>query len=97
MLVWTPLHNIAFDWAEVKLARRCASDRPHGWRLVHAVSNEGSSAIVTVPIIMYLTGFSLWSALAVDLGLTVACVCYAYVFHLGFDRIWPIAPAAQPI
>ncbi len=95
MLFWTPLHNTIFDSAELRLARRCASARPHPWRIVHAVSHEGTSALVTVPIVMHLGGFAFWQALAVDVGLTAAYVAYAYVFHLGFDRLRPIAPAVR--
>lgn len=96
MFLWTPLHNTAFDWAEIRLARRSASDRPHGWRVVHAFSHEGGSALVTVPIVMYLGGFGFWAALAVDFGLTVAYVGYAYFFHLGFDRLRPVTPRTAP-
>ena len=89
-MVWSPLHNIAFDRAEWNLARRVASDRPQGWRMVHAASHEATSVVVTTPLIMLISGLGLFDALALDLGLTVAYTGYAYVFHMAYDWLRPV-------
>ena len=90
-LIWSPIHNILFDLADRALAGRVASDRPHAWRVVHAVSTEATSAVLTVPILITLGGRTLGQALAVDIGLTLLFTLYAFAFHLAFDRLRPVA------
>ncbi|MGF1659951.1 MAG: PACE efflux transporter [Rubrimonas sp.] len=96
VLAWSPLHNAAFDLAEWRLARRVASDRPHGLRVLHAVSHETTTIVVTVPLIMLFGGHGFWEALAIDVGLTVFYAAYAYLFFVAYDRLRPLAPAAAP-
>jgi uncharacterized membrane protein len=93
VLIWSPLHNTLFDWADYRLSGRLASDRPQRWRLVHAVSHEASTLVVTLPILMGLGGLSFWEALLVDLGLTALYTVYAYVFHILYDRVRPMRAA----
>ena len=89
---WSPLHNTLFDRTELRLARRVACDRPQRWRLVHAISHEASSVLLTLPVIMGLTGLGVWAALTADLSLTAAYAAYTYVFHATFDWARPIHP-----
>jgi uncharacterized membrane protein len=89
---WSPLHNTLFDQTELRLARRIACDRPRSWRLVHAFSHEASSVLLTLPVIMVLTGLDVWAALTVDFSLTAAYAVYTYVFHTVFDWARPIRP-----
>lgn len=49
VVIWSPLHNTLFDWADWRLSGRLASDRPQRWRLVHAISHEATTLVVTVP------------------------------------------------
>jgi uncharacterized membrane protein len=96
-MMWSPLHNTAFDWADWRFNRRVASSRPHRLRMVHAISHEASSVVVTVPMIIALGGHSFLGALAVDAGLTLLYACYAYVFHIAYDRLRPVrASRATP-
>jgi uncharacterized membrane protein len=97
--VWSPLHNTLFDRTEFRLAGRNACDRPRTWRLVHAMSHEASSVLLTLPVIMALLGLDAWGALTVDLSLTVAYAAYTFLFHTAFDWARPIHPqgsAASP-
>ena len=96
-MVWSPIHNTVFDLAEWALAHRVASDRPQGWRMVHAVSHEATSVIVTTPLIMWISGMGLLDALALDLALTVAYTAYAYLFHMVYDLIWPVGCQSHPV
>lgn len=96
VLVWSPIHNTLFDWADLRLRGRLASDRPQAWRLVHAASHEATTVVVTLPILMGLGGLGLWAALLADLGLTLLYAGYAYVFHLIYDRLRPVRPAVGP-
>ncbi len=92
VMVWSPIHNIAFDVIDLRLTGRVASDRPHGLRIVHATSHEVSAVVVSLPILVWLGGHSVWAALAVDVTLTVVYTAYAYVFHLAYDRLRPVMP-----
>ncbi len=90
MLVWSPIHNTAFDWVELRWTGRVASDRPRALRLVHAALHEATSAIVTLPLIMWLSGQSVWTALGIDIGLTLLYTAYAYFFHILYDWLRPV-------
>jgi uncharacterized membrane protein len=78
--VWSPLHNHLFDAAEWRMAGRVASDRPARLRMVHAVSHEASTTIITLPVIMVVGGHGFWAALAIDLAMTAFYAAYTYVF-----------------
>lgn len=90
-MVWEGLHNTLFDLVDLKLSGRVASDRPHAWRCVHALSCEFSSTLVTVPLIMWLGGFDFWSAITVDIAFSLFYAAYGDLFHWLFDRIRPVA------
>jgi uncharacterized membrane protein len=92
VLIWSPIHNTLFDWADYRLSGRLASDRPQRWRVVHAISHEATTLVVTLPILMGLGGLDFWTALVVDLGLTLLYIGYAYVFHNVYDRLRPMRP-----
>ena len=93
IFLWSPLHNFAFDLAELRLCGRCASARPQRWRIVHALSLEISAVILTTPIIMSMGNHGFVDALSLDIVLTVAAVGYAYLFHLAYDRFRPVVSA----
>jgi uncharacterized membrane protein len=59
-------------------------------RLVHALSHEASSLVVTLPVLMGPGGLGFMEALLADLGLTVIYAGYAYVFHWFYDRVRPV-------
>ncbi len=52
VLIWTPLHNWLFDRVEHGLTGRSASARPHGVRLLHALSHDVTPIAATLPLIM---------------------------------------------
>jgi uncharacterized membrane protein len=89
-ILWSVTHNWLFDRAEWRLFRRVASDRPHRWRVVHAISHEVTAAIICLPVIMLVTGMGVWEALIVDIWLGVFYGVYAYLFHIGYDRLRPV-------
>ena len=96
VMLWSPLHNTLFDWADLRLSGRVASDRPQRWRLVHAASHEATTVVVTLPILMWLGGLGFWAALVTDLGLTLLYTAYAYLFHLLYDRLRPVRRLVPP-
>ena len=95
VLIWSPLHNLAFDQIEHRLTGRTASDRPHALRLLHAVSHEVSPIVVTLPLILWVGQHSFPDALAANLGLTLFYMCYAYLFYLIYDRLRPLPCGKQ--
>jgi uncharacterized membrane protein len=95
VMVWAALYNTAFDVAERSLTGRVASDRPHRLRTLHAIGLEASAVVVSCPVIWAMTDLGWLGALLADLGLTVSYAVYGYLFHLGFDRLRPVAGAVQ--
>jgi uncharacterized membrane protein/S-adenosylmethionine/arginine decarboxylase-like enzyme len=95
-MIWQAAHNTLFDIADFKLTGRLASNRPHWLRILHAISNEVSSIVVTLPSIMFVGGFGFGEALAIDIGLTLFYSAYAYVFHYIFDWLRPMQSPIQP-
>ena len=93
VLIWAPIHNTGFDLIELRLTGRTACQRPHRLRIVHACSYETSCIVFTLPIFVWLGGFTLAEALMADLLLTIFYVGYAYVFHLVYDRLRPVRHA----
>lgn len=94
MVIWSPIHNTLFDLVEWRTAGRNASDRPHFQRVLHALSHEGTSAVVTVPILMLFGDLGIVDALLADIGLSVVYTLYAYIFHCLYDRLRPIHPTS---
>ncbi len=92
VMLLSPLHNTIFDWAELRLTGRRASDRPQHLRVVHAISHEITAVLATLPLVMTIGGHDFVEALAVNAGLTLVYTAYAYVFHNAYDRLRPVAP-----
>ncbi|MDZ7654019.1 MAG: PACE efflux transporter [Burkholderiaceae bacterium] len=90
VMAWSACFNTAFDLLERRWARRRASDRTQRWRIAHALLHEASAVLVTWPLIVALTDLGWLEALVADLALTLIYAAYAYLFHLGFDRLRPV-------
>jgi uncharacterized membrane protein len=88
--LWAGGFNTLYDRGELRWTGWVASDRPHRWRIVHALAFEASQVVVTCPIIYFVTGLGWLEALAADLALTVAYTVYGYLFHLVYDRLRPV-------
>jgi uncharacterized membrane protein len=95
-LIWFPLHNTAFDWCDLRLTGRLASDRPKNLRLLHALSHEITVCLITTPLLIWLGGHSFRAAIAIDLALSFAYAGYAYVFHLVYDHFRPVIHRQSP-
>jgi uncharacterized membrane protein len=90
--LWGGLHDLVFDRAEGRFAARRADQRPMRWRVIHAVSREVAISLLSVPVIIWLTGLGLGAALMIDLGLTVLYVVYACLFFRIYDWLRPLRP-----
>lgn len=89
-MAWTGAYNEWCDRLEWRVRRRCASDRSHACRWLHACGLECSLTLFTWPMLVTVTDLGWVEALAADIGLSVAYVCYGYVFHLAFDWLRPL-------
>lgn len=95
VMAWSALYNTAFDRAERHCTGRVASDRPQCLRVAHAIGLEATACALTWPLVVALTSLGWREALIAELGLTLAYALYGYLFHLGFDRLRPVAPLAR--
>lgn len=93
--VWNGGYNTGFDWVEGRLTGRTADRRPLRLRALHALGFESGLLLMTLPLIMWWTGMGWVEALIADIGLAIAYTVYAFVFNLGYDRVFPI-PSAEP-
>ena len=91
--VWNALYNTSFDWVEGRMTGRTSDQRPVPLRIVHAVGFEGGLLLASLPVVMAWTGMGWLEALLADIGLAAAYVIYAYVFNLGYDRVFPVSQA----
>ena len=89
--LWNAAYTTLFDWLEGRLSGRPADRRTTPWRIVHAAGFELGLLAISLPIVMAWTAMGWLDALLADAGLAVAYVAYAYVFNLGYDRLFPIA------
>jgi uncharacterized membrane protein len=92
VMIWSSVHNTVFDFIDLRLHGRVASDRTRSLRIVHAISHEVTAVAVTLPLLVWLGGHSIGDALIVNLWLTVLFTAYAFVFHLHYDRLRPVIP-----
>ncbi|WP_441347474.1 PACE efflux transporter [Shimia sp. MMG029] len=95
ILVWAPVFNTLFDYVERKCVGRLASDRPLGARILHATLHETSSILITCPLLIWTGGYSLTSALFINVSLTIAYVVYTFTFHIFYDRWRPVHPSTD--
>ena len=89
--LWNAAYTTSFDWLEGRWSGRSADQRTTPWRVVHAAGFELGLLLISLPIVMAWTSMSWLEALAADAALAAAYVAYAYVFNLGYDRVFPIA------
>jgi uncharacterized membrane protein len=94
-LAWSPIHDTIFDEIDQRRSGRLVSDRPQRGRLVHALSHEATTIVVTLPILIWIGGFGFWEALLADLGLALLYAVCANVFHPVYDRLRPVRPRVQ--
>ncbi len=91
--LWNALYNTSFDWVEGRMTGRASDQRPVPVRVFHAVGFEGGLLLASLPVVMAWTGMGWIDALLADIGLAAAYVIYAYVFNLGYDRVFPVSQA----
>ncbi|PLX73140.1 MAG: hypothetical protein C0607_14730 [Azoarcus sp.] len=89
--LWNGGFNTTYDWIEGRLTGRTADRRPFAQRCLHAVLFEGGLLMLTLPVLMLWTGLAWWPALLADVAVALAYPVYAFLFNLGYDRLFPIS------
>ena len=83
------IYNWIFDRIEARTGR-VASNRPHKWRVVHAIGFEVTLAITSIPIYTWWLNITVLEAILIDLVVTTFIVGYTYVYTLVYDFVFPI-------
>ena len=86
--VWTYVYNLGFDLALKRITGRTAKGLV--LRVFHTLAFEAGLLAILMPPIAWYLGIGLWEAFLLDAGITVFYVVYAYVFNLGYDKLFPV-------
>lgn len=92
-MLWAGIHNTVFDYIDLKCTGRVASDRSMACRVMQAVSYEVTCVAFTMPIVMWLGGYTVLEAIVVNVGFTLFYTAYGFVFHHVFDWFRPVKVA----
>ncbi|WP_419570899.1 chlorhexidine efflux transporter [Rheinheimera sp.] len=64
-------------------------------RIWHCLSYELTASLISIPLTLWLLGFSWQQALLRELLMFFAFTLYTYLFNLGYDKVFPTADAPQ--
>ncbi|MDP5293075.1 PACE efflux transporter [Oceanimonas sp. CHS3-5] len=93
--LWNYAYNLLFDHAMLRL--RGDVRKTTVIRVFHALLFEGGLLLLFLPMIAWHLGISLWDAFVMDIAMSAFYLCYAFLYNLAYDRIFPIPnPTAQP-
>lgn len=94
VIIWAAIYNTIFDRIMYARTGRLAHDKTAGLRFLHATLLEVTITFIAVPIIMLMSGVSIWIALLADILFSLIFAVYTYVFYYIYDRLRPVrAPA----
>ncbi|NHI00914.1 MULTISPECIES: PACE efflux transporter [Oceanimonas] len=92
--IWNYVYNLLFDHAMLRLRGDVRKTTPV--RVLHALLFEGGLLILFLPMIAWHLGISLWEAFMMDIAMSAFYLCYAFLYNLAYDRLFPVPhPAAQ--
>lgn len=86
--VWNYVYNLVFDHAMARWAGTTLKKIRH--RIIHAILFEAGLLALLVPLVALYLGISLLDALILDLALAGFYLVYAFVFNIGYDRLFPL-------
>lgn len=90
VIIWAAIYNTIFDRIMFARTGRLAHDKTAVLRLAHATLLEVTITFIAVPIIMIMSGVSIWVALLADIAFSVIFAVYTYVFYFIYDRLRPV-------
>ncbi|OLF38558.1 hypothetical protein BTV98_06155 [Psychrobacter sp. Cmf 22.2] len=86
-VVWNFIYNTLFEYWE---RRNKIKVRTFKIRSVHAILFEGGLTLVCLPLYMFWYGVGIWTALTMEISLTLSFLVYTFVFTLLFDKIFTL-------
>lgn len=90
---WNYVYNYGFDRLLLRL--RGTTTKTVRARIIHAIVFELGLVAMLMPLIAWYLGISLWQALVMDMAVALFYMVYAFVFNLGYDRVFPIPAETQ--
>lgn len=82
-------YNYIYDRVDVHFGR-IPTERTIVMRVIHAIGFEFILAVISLPILMWWLGLTIWQALLLDLGMMGAIVVYTFLFSLSYDKYFPV-------
>ena len=86
-VVWNFIYNTLFEYWE---RRNQTKVRTFKIRSVHAIFFEGGLTLVCLPLYMFWYGVGIWTALTMEISLTMSFLVYTFVFTLLFDKVFTL-------
>ncbi len=95
-LIWNMVYNAGFD----RFLRATGKRKTLVMRIWHTFGFELGLLFMAIPFVMWWLSIGLWEALALDIGLILFYVPYAYIYNLVYDllrsRYWGrVVPECQ--
>lgn len=87
-MVWTYLYNLGFDHLMMRIKGR--TTKGLALRVVHTIAFEAGLVAILLPPIAWYLDIGIVDAFLLDAGITVFFLVYAFVFNLGYDRMFPV-------
>ncbi|MES0879787.1 PACE efflux transporter [Roseibium sp. SCP14] len=82
-MLWNVVFNLTFDWCLANI--RKDTYKSAAVRVVHALLFEGTFVAITLPVLAWAMGLTLWDALRLEAVLIVFIVFYTFFFNIVFD------------
>ncbi|MGJ8515980.1 PACE efflux transporter [Carnimonas bestiolae] len=91
--LWNYIYNLGFDIALKHRYGRVAKTVPQ--RVLHAFLFEVGLLLVLQPLIMLYLGSGALDTLGMTITLALFYMCYAFVYNLGYDWLFPLPKTAM--
>lgn len=82
-MLWNVVFNMTFDWYLATI--RKTVHKSVAVRVVHALLFEGTFVALTLPVLAWVPGLTLWDAMKLEAVLIVFIVVYTFFFNIVFD------------
>ena len=87
-MLWNYIYNLGFGHLMQHFTGGTAKTAPI--RVAHAVLFELGLLLIMLPLVAWYLQISIWQALVMDIGFALFYMGYAFVFNLGYDRLFPV-------
>ena len=82
-LLWNVIFNVTFDWFLVNIRQN--THKSAAVRVAHALLFEGTFVVLTLPVLAWVLGLTLWGAMKLEAVLIIFITVYTFVFNIVFD------------